>query len=166
MNSTLQLRPIADDDWEFLYQVYASTREDELAQVPWSAEEKESFLRFQFHAQRTYYDQHFADAEFSIIEVDGEPAGRLYLDRRQDEIRLVDIALLGNFRGRGLGGRLMADILAEGQAKGLLVRIHVEHNNPAMRLYRRLGFQKIEEQGVYWLMEWKPMASAVSDSAE
>ena len=82
--------------------------------------------------------------------------GGFHLGHGVDEIRLVDIALLPAARGRGLGGELMADILAEGEAKGLLVRIHVEHNNPAMRLYKRLGFEKIEEQGVYWLMEWIP----------
>ncbi len=152
----INLRPIQDNDWEFVYSVYASTREEELKPVPWSAEEKENFLRFQFHAQRTYYDEHFKDAEFSIIEVDGEAAGRLYLDRREDEIRLVDIALLPTCRGQGVGSQLMADILAEGERKKLLVRIHVESNNPAMRLYHHLGFEKIEEQGVYWLMEWIP----------
>ena len=160
MRPEISLRPIGDDDWEFVYRVYASTREAELSQVPWGEGEKETFLRFQFHAQRSHYDKHFPEAEFSIIEVDGEPAGRLYLDRRADEIRLVDIALLTPFRGRGLGGRLMADILAEGERKGLLVRIHVEQDNPAMRLYRRLGFRKIEEQGVYWLMEWTPTSLA------
>ena len=150
------LRPIQDDDWEFVYQVYASTRQDELKPVPWSDAEKENFLRFQFHAQRTYYDEHFADAEFSIIEHHSKPVGRLYIDRRENEIRLVDIALLPETRGKGVGSAIMADILAEGERKGLLVRIHVEHNNPAMRLYDRLGFEKIEEQGVYWLMEWTP----------
>ena len=152
----ITLRPIREDDWEFAYQVYASTRERELQALPWSEKEKEDFLRFQFHAQRTHYDKHFANAEFLIIELAGKPIGRLYIDRRQSEIRLVDIALLSVHQGKGIGGQLMADILAEGEQKGLLVRIHVEHNNPAMRLYDRLGFRKIEEQGVYWLMEWTP----------
>lgn len=156
MHNPTTLRPITDADREFLYRVYASTRTEELAQVPWDAAQKESFLRFQFEAQRQHYEKYFAEAAFDIIELDGEPIGRLYIDRRDDEIRLVDIALLPESRGRGLGGAILADILAEGQRKGLLVRIHVEHNNPAMSLYRRLGFEKIEEQGVYWLMEWSP----------
>ena len=158
MKKKATLRPITENDWEFVYRVYASTRQGEMDQVPWSPEEKENFLRFQFHAQKTYYDEHFADAEFSIIESEGEALGRLYIDRRKDEIRLVDIALLPEARGRGIGSELMADILAEGEAKNLLVRIHVEHNNPAMGLYKRLGFKKIEEQGVYWLMEWTPQS--------
>ena len=152
------LRPVADGDWEFLFQVYASTRTEELSVVPWTEEQKEAFLRFQFDAQRRYYAQHYAAASFDVIELDGQPVGRLYVDRRPAEIRLVDIAFLPQHRGHGLGGELLAEILAEGEVRGLRVTIHVEFNNPAMRLYHRLGFQKIEEQGVYHLMEWTPEA--------
>lgn len=150
------LRPITDADHDFLRRVYASTREDELAMTPWSDEEKAQFLRFQFHAQHVHYQEHFPDAAFDVIELDGEPIGRLYIDRRADEIRLIDIALLPEYRSQGLGGEILDGILAEGREKDLLVRIHVEHNNPAMRLYLRLGFRKIEEQGVYHLMECRP----------
>ncbi|MEM7582832.1 MAG: GNAT family N-acetyltransferase [Acidobacteriota bacterium] len=150
------LRPITDADRFFLLQVYASTRADEMAQVPWTDQQKEEFLAFQFDAQHKYYRQHFPQAAFDLILLDEKPVGRLYIDRRQDEIRLIDIALLPQYRGTGLGGAIMEDILAEGAEAGLLVRIHVESNNPAMRLYRRLGFEKIEEQGIYHLMEWTP----------
>lgn len=161
----ITFRPIAEADQELNYQIYASTRADEMKAVPWSDADKESFLRFQFHAQKTHYDEHFPDATFDLILVDGEAAGRLYVDRREDEIRLIDIALLAEKRRKGIGERILRDLLAEGQEKGLLVRIHVEANNPAMRLYLRLGFQKIEEQGVYHLMEWQPSAdeSQLSD---
>lgn len=158
------LRPVTDDDREFLFRVYASTREEELSVVPWSDEQKESFLRFQFGAQSRYWNEHFPDASFDVIELDGEPVGRLYVDRRDDEIRLIDIALLPEHRGKGLGGELMDEILTEGAEKGLLVRIHVERENPAMRLYERLGFEKIEEQGVYDLMEWTPPEKETSDT--
>lgn len=150
------LRPITDDDQAFLRRVYASTRAEEMAVVPWSDQEKEDFLRFQFDAQHKYYLEQFPRAAFDLILSGGEPVGRLYVDRRDDEIRLIDIALLPEHRGGGLGGAIMRRILAEGAETGKLVRIHVEHDNPAMRLYRRLGFDKIEEQGVYHLMEWTP----------
>ena len=88
--------------------------------------------------------------------VDGEPAGRLYVDRRADEIRLIDIALMPAFRRRGIGGELLKRVLDQGREAGLPVQIHVEHNNPAMRLYDRLGFRRVEDQGVYWLMRWQP----------
>lgn len=156
MSTETTLRPITEQDHSLLLKIYASTREEELEAVPWSLEEKLNFLQFQFDAQHKYYQEQFPQANFDLILLDGEPIGRLYIDRREDEIRLIDIALLPEHRGSGLGGSIMRDILAEGQKTGLLVRIHVEHNNPAMRLYRRLGFEKIEEQGVYHLMEWSP----------
>ena len=151
-----KLRPITPEDDDFLLRVYASTRADEMAAVPWSEEEKENFLRFQFDAQHTYYQQQFPNAAYDVILLEGVPIGRLYIDRREDEIRLIDIALLPESRGGGLGGAIMREILAEGEAAGKLVRIHVEQNNPALRLYERLGFEQIEEQGVYYLMEWTP----------
>jgi ribosomal protein S18 acetylase RimI-like enzyme len=151
-------RSVTDDDREFLCRLYASTRADEMALVTWwSDAEKEAFLRFQFDAQSKYWGERFPDASFDIVEQRGEPVGRLYVDRRPNEIRLIDIALLPEHRGKGLGGELMAQVLAEGKARGLPVSIHVEHNNPALRLYRRLGFEKVEEQGVYFLMEWLPL---------
>ena len=145
-----------DEDREFLARLYASTREEELAVTPWTEEQKAAFLRQQFEAQHAFYTERFTDAEFSVVLLDGEPAGRLYVDRREDEIRLIDIALLPEHRGHGIGGELMRDLLKEGEEKGLPVRIHVERFNPALRLYERLGFRHVEEQGPYYLMEWRP----------
>lgn len=156
MTEGITFRPISDDDLGLLRRIYASTRADEMAVVPWTEAEKVAFLNVQFEAQHKYYQEVFPDAEFSILERDGEPIGRLYLDRREDEHRLIDIALLPEFRGQGLGGELMRGVLDEAASGGKMVRIHVEQNNPAMRLYERLGFEKIEDQGVYWLMEWRP----------
>ena len=150
----VELRPIRDEDRDFLCRLYASTRADELAQTPWSDEEKQSFLDMQFQAQHAHYQKHFPEASYQIIEQLGEPIGRLYLDRRPDELRIIDIALLPEKRGEGIGGVLMRNILDEAAIAGKPVRIHVERNNPAMHLYERLGFQKVEDQGVYWLMEW------------
>lgn len=151
-------RPIAETDREFLERLYLSTRTDEMARVPWSDEEKRVFLRFQFDAQHAYYQEQFPGARFELVLVDGEPAGRLYVHRRDGEIRLIDIALLPEFRRRGIGGRLMRGVLEEATALGLPVQIHVEKNNPALALYQRLGFESVEDQGVYWLMRWQPPA--------
>ncbi len=107
----------------------------------------------QFNAQDTYYREHFPDCEFSLLLVDGTPAGRLYVDRRDDEIRIVDIALLESYRNRGIGGALMSELLDEGESSRLPVRAHVERDNPATRLYDRLGFVKIGEHGGYDLLE-------------
>lgn len=152
----LRLRPAEPADRELLLRVYASTRAEELAPVPWSAGQKAAFLRFQFEAQDAHYRAHYDGCEYLVILADEAPAGRLYVHRRPDEIRLVDIALLPPWRGAGIGGRLLADLLAEARARGVPVRIHVEQQNRARGLYARLGFRPLGEHGVYVLMEWTP----------
>ena len=153
-NRSITFRPIRDDDREFLYRVYASTREEELAQTPWNDDEKQQFLQMQFTAQHTHYQKYHGDSQFDLILLDGEPIGRLYVQRGDDEIRIVDIALLTEQRGTGIGGGIMQDLLAEAAAADKPVRIHVEQNNPALHLYERLGFRKTGDTGVYFLMEW------------
>lgn len=150
-------RPIGPNDMEFLLRVYRSTREEELAMiVDWTPEMKDAFILQQFTAQHTWYQEHYIGAEFLLILVDGTPAGRLYIHRRESEIRLVDISFLPEFRKGGFGTSILRDLLSEGEASGKPVSIHVEVYNPAMRLYERLGFQPIEDRGVYRLMQWSP----------
>ena len=136
--------------------MYASTRTEELAVVPWDDPAKEAFLRMQFTAQDRWYHDQMPDASYQVVLVDGEPAGRLYVDRRADEIRVVDISLLPEHRGKGLGTRLMREILAEADAEAKRVTIHVERFNRALRLYQRLGFAQTEDQGLYLLLERAP----------
>jgi ribosomal protein S18 acetylase RimI-like enzyme len=153
--SSVPLRIAGPEDFDFLARVYASTRTEELAPVPWSSEQKAAFLRSQAEAQDKYYRENYTTAEFLVI-LDGDvPVGRLYVDRWPDEIRLMDIALLPEHRGKGLGTRLLRDLQDEARASGLALRIHVERMNPALGLYRRLGFKPVEDRGVYHLMEWR-----------
>lgn len=151
----ISYRLITAEDDDFLCGVYASTREEELAQTDWSDEQKESFLLMQFRAQHAHYQTYYADAQFQIILFNNEPIGRLYLAYWKNEIRLIDIALLPAYRGQGLGATIIKKILVEGATSGLPVRIHVEKFNPALHLYERLGFRPIEDKGVYWFMEWR-----------
>lgn len=153
------LRPATPADAEFLYRVYASTRYEELAPAGWPPEQVEAFLRMQFRAQDMYYRQHFADAAFDVILCRGEPAGRLYLDRRPDEVRVVDIALLSAFRGAGIGTYLLTGVCSGAAGWGVPVRVHVEAFNPARRLYDRLGFVQIDTTGVYHRLEWTAPAA-------
>jgi ribosomal protein S18 acetylase RimI-like enzyme len=139
---------------DFLYRVYESTRWEELQQAPWSDEQRREFLMMQFQAQHQHYQQHYAGAEYQIIEITDQPAGRLYLDYREEEIRIVDIALLPEYRNTGVGTQILKAILAQAEAKQVPVSIHVEKNNPALKLYQRLGFVIKEDLGVYWLMSW------------
>ena len=154
------MRRITPDDLPFLAEVYASTRQEELAAVPWSGEQKAAFLKWQFDNQHLYYQQYYPTCEFLVVEDMAEQRadriGRLYVDRWPDQIRIVDIALLPAHRGRGHGTALVRSILDEGDASGLAVSIHVESNNPALSLYRRLGFEHVDTNGVYFLMRKKP----------
>ncbi len=128
--------------------------------VDWSEEQKDWFIRMQFNAQHAWYQEHYVGASFDVILVDGEPAGRLYVHRREREIRLVDISFLPELRNRGLGSALLHGLMAEAEAAGKPLTIHVEKYNPAMRLYERLGFKPIGETGPYDLMEWKAPGAA------
>ena len=150
------LRPVCDTDADFLYRLYASTRAAEMTLVDWSEAQQQEFLRMQFEAQSRHYAEHYPHASFDIIEMDGEAIGRLYLDRQAHEFRIIDIALLAEFRGRGLGNNQMQAIMAQAAEHGCCVTIHVEHNNPALALYQRLGFELVEDKGVYWFMRWSP----------
>jgi ribosomal protein S18 acetylase RimI-like enzyme len=156
MRAAVELLPVAAGDREFLYRVYASTRADELAVVPWDERQKEAFLRAQFDAQDRWYREQYPRASYEVIVVDGEPAGRLYLHRGEAEIRIVDVALLPAHRGNGFGTSLLRELLAEADAAGKRVTIHVERMNPALRLYERLGFSVAEDKGVYLFLERRP----------
>lgn len=149
-------RPKTDADRPFLTYVYASTRAEEMSVVPWTPEQKAEFLEMQFNAQWVHYEQYYPDCAFNVIEREGTAIGRIYIDRLPDEICVVDIALVPEVRRTGLGTLLMQEILAEGQATGKRVVIHVERFNPAMHLYTRLGFVPVDENGVYYRMVWTP----------
>ncbi len=151
------LRPVTPADEEFLLSVYASTRVDEMARVDWNTEQKELFLSMQFRAQTQFYVENYRGAEFQVITLKDKSIGRLYIHRRGDEIRIMDIALLPDYRNSGIGSALLQEVLEQGKNHNLPVTIHVEQFNPAMRLYKRMGFRQKEDKGVYLLMEWSPV---------
>lgn len=151
----VELRPATPEDRELLFRVYAATREEELAPVPWPPEAKEAFLRQQFDAQDSWWHAHYAGATFEVVVVDGRDVGRLYLWEGPSEVRIVDVALLPEVRGCGVGTRLLEDVKAGAAAAGKAVTIHVERMNPALRLYERLGFRLVEDKGVYLFLEWR-----------
>ena len=150
---SITLRPIHVGDEEFLYGVYASTRQEELAQTGWSEAQIDTFLRQQFDAQSRHYGEHYQEASFDVILADGHPVGRLYVARWPEEIRIVDVALLPEYRNAGIGTKLLEDLISESEASAKTLSIHVERFNPALRLYRWLGFRQKADKGVYLLME-------------
>lgn len=154
---TVTLKPVATSDDEFLFKVYESTREEELAQVQWTDEQKEQFLRWQFGLQRQEYDARFPDARYYVVLVDGQPAGKLWIGEDEGQIRLLDIGILPEFQNRGVGTLLVKHLIAEADQKGKPLRHFVfVLNNDAHRFYERLGFVMIEDFDAYKHMEWRP----------
>lgn len=156
--TAVRTRPATDTDRPFLRQAYAYTRLAELAAVPWTDEQKAAFCGHQFEAQDTDYRRRWPGGRFLVVEVDGERAGRLYLGELPDELRIIDIALLPTFCGRGIGTTLLRDALAEAAARGVKAVLGVEHRNPARRLYERLGFVETGHDQVYARLEWRAVS--------
>jgi ribosomal protein S18 acetylase RimI-like enzyme len=151
------LRPVAAADEPFLAALYASTRAEEMALAGWDTATQQAFLWQQFQAQQSHYQSYFPAGEHRIVLRDGRPIGRVYHERNEDRLHLLDIALLPEERGRGVGGALMDDFLAEARAAGLAVTLHVYRFDAQVRAwYQRLGFAIVGENGLYDLMEWRP----------
>jgi ribosomal protein S18 acetylase RimI-like enzyme len=153
----LTFRRITEADLPFLARVYASTRAEELAIVTTMTEvQKAGFLEAQFHLQHAHYQKYYPEADWLVTMRAGEDIGRLYIERWPSQHRIIDIAFLPEHRGKGAGEALLRDLMDEAASVGKDVSIHVEKYNPAMRLYRRLGFVTEEDKGVYDLMRWTP----------
>ena len=160
----LTLRTVTPDDEAFLLSVYDSTRADELGQVEWQEGQKEAFLKWQFDLQRGEYDARFPDAEYKVILIDEQPAGRIWIGRDREQVRLLDIAILPEFQNRGAGTVLLHRLIEEARQAGKPLRHMVfVLNNDAHRFYERLGFVVIEDFGAYKHMEWKS-ASTTEDT--
>ncbi len=148
---------MSDDDLPFVAALYASTRAGELAQTGWPAPQQQAFLAQQHRAQHQHYRTAFPNAEWLILERGGENIGRLYVDESPgNRILLIDISLVGDARGGGLGTAVLSDLLAAAAAAGKSVSLHVERLNPARRLYVRLGFELVGDKGIYLEMAWHP----------
>jgi ribosomal protein S18 acetylase RimI-like enzyme len=150
----LNFRRITDTDRPFLARVYASVRAEELAATDWSDQHKAAFLDQQFEAQHAHYQRYYPNADWLVTGHQGRDIGRLYIERWPSQHRIIDIAFLPEHCGKGFGEALLRDLMDEAAAAGKAVSIHVEKLNPAMRLYRRLGFVTEEDKGVYDLMRW------------
>src|ERR1043165_6246435 len=162
---TVTLRPVGPDDHEFLVAVYASPRADELALTPWTDEQRDSFVRWQFGAQQEHYAKTYPAANHDIIMSDGRQVGRLYVARLDQEIRIVDITVLPAERNSGIGSYLIEQILDEAKSAGKVTRIYVEEFNPSLRLFKRLGFSVSAQHGMHLLLECSPATQEVKNAS-
>ena len=158
----ISYRPFTPADLPFVAELYASTRRWEVALTGWPPEVQEAFLAQQHRAQHAHYSLHYADGEWLIIEREGEAIGRLYTYQSEDEVIIVDISLISSCRALGFGGAILRDLLEAAHGCGKAVSIHVETNNPARRLYERLGFVLVANEGVYDLMRAEPQLNTAS----
>ena len=143
------------EEEDFRFQVYASTRQEEVAAWGWEVTQQEAFLRMQFEMQQKSYQLQYPDANYQIIIADGEPIGHMLLVHRDDKIILADLALLPSSRGRGIGSRIIRQLQMQAEQLSKTIRLHVMITNEARHLYERLGFQAIGENGLHLEMEWK-----------
>ena len=154
--NSITLRPVRETDDAFLFEVYASTRAEEMARVPWSQEQKQAFVRMQFEAQKHHYAAEYPNAAHDIICMDQVPVGRLYLDRGKEKFHILDLTILPQFRGVGTGGAVLRRILDEAAQSGNAVTIYIESFNPSLRLFGQLGFERVREDGFQLLLRWIP----------
>lgn len=150
------LRPLRGDDEAFLIQVLAASRAEELALLPWDAEQKHAFVCSQHRAQRAHFERGWPDASYEVVLLDGEPAGRLYVHRGQEAIHVLEIALLAEHRGKGIGTGLLVALQDEAAGRGVGLTVQVERRARALRLYERLGFRPVADRELHLLMEWRP----------
>jgi ribosomal protein S18 acetylase RimI-like enzyme len=157
--SNLVLRAARPEDEAFLLDVYASTRADELALTQWTTTQRDAFLRMQFEAQREHYSQHHPEHELAVVELAGAPIGRLWVARKEREIRILDLTIIPSHRSRGLGTRLLEEHMSEASGAGKELTIYVESYNRSIGLFHRLGFLKAGESGFSHLLSWKKQPS-------
>lgn len=154
---TVTLRKVVVEDEPFLREVYKSTR-PEIAALGWPAQQQQAFLAMQFDGQQRSYSMQYPEAEHQVILFEGEEVGRLITFRTEREIRLADVALLPQYRNKGVGALLIRELCLEAAQRNLPVRLQVSKFNPAIRLYERLGFERLGENETHFQMEWRQAA--------
>lgn len=153
----VKLCTASENDSELLYQIFASSQEELItALANLNKTQQETFVRFQFETRQSQYRKNYTDVRFDLILMGGNAIGNIYVAQFFNEIRLVDITLLPEFRNRGIGYALINDLLDEAKRLQKKVTLHVQQGNPALQLYDRLGFFETGEQGIYKRMEWSP----------
>jgi ribosomal protein S18 acetylase RimI-like enzyme len=148
------LRPTDTNDEAFLFTLYCSTREEEIAAWGWSDIQRETFLRMQFQAQRRHYQTLAVPAEQSIVCCEGQPIGWIVTIHDRQTLRLAEIALLPEQRNSGIGTALIQELLTAAARTGSVVQLHVLRSNRVISLYQRLGFRAVADDGLYLQMEW------------
>ena len=150
------LRLVTEADEAFLFRLYGTTRAVEMDAAGFPDARREAFLQMQFNAQRVHYHKFYPAAKHLLVLVEERAAGRMWIDRSEPFIHLLDIAILPEFRNLGLGAALLNGLIAESEQSRLPIGVYVETNNPAQSFYRRLGFSLIKDEELYLYFERQP----------
>lgn len=133
--------------------------------MPVSDEQRLAILENQFELQDYHFRNFFPHTERRIVTRSGKMLGRLYIDRGPDLWRLIDISLMPEFTGEGIGGALFDMMLAEADAAGVPFQLHCSITNRAITLYERKGFATLElDDSGNWLMERRPAGEAKAEA--
>ena len=153
---SITLRLFTKTDLPFVRELYASTRSDEMAMVPWTDEQRNAFVQMQFQSQVDHYRQHFPLATQHIILEDKRAVGRLYIERLEKEINIIDVTIAPQERNSGIGTFLLRDLIEEADRTKKILGIYVENFNPSLNFFKRLGFVATEEEGIHVHLQWFP----------
>jgi ribosomal protein S18 acetylase RimI-like enzyme len=152
----VSLRPVEPTDRDALVAIFVTTRERELALLPLPEPAWTAFVQQQFEAQDRSWRTAYPDASRMAVTLDGEVVGRFYVDRGAGALHIIEISLMPAHRGQGIGTHLLAELIAESEAAGIPLTLHVDRTNPAVRLYSRLGFDVVGDEGLYLSMRLRP----------
>ena len=153
---SIALRPVREQDVDFLRAVYACTRIEELTRAGLDPAQRKTFTDMQFAAQSADYRRRYPNGNHDIVLLGQKPIGRLYIGRSDAEIRILDVTILPDHRGAGVGSQLLRRLLDEARASNRRIQIYLDNESPAERLFERLGFVRIERQDLSSLYEWRP----------
>ena len=151
-------RPATPEDERFLLEVYKSSRGDDLRGLDWDEDRISEFLEMQYQAQKRFFEGDYQNASDEVVLVDSKPAGRLIVERREHEIRCIDLGLLPSYRNHGLGTSIIRNLQEEAAAANKSLRLQVIRFSRAVNLLERLGFLRTSETGTHFQMEWKSRA--------
>jgi ribosomal protein S18 acetylase RimI-like enzyme len=157
------LRSAQPEDASFLFRLFVESQEH-LAPFRSNAELYKSLIEMQYRGRKQSYADRFPGASDALLCIGTEgkdelPVGRLLADCRPDCWRIVDIAVLIAHRGRELGTWALRQFLRQAEAAGAGLALEVRPENPARRLYERLGFRVMQESVLSVEMEYSVLGA-------
>ncbi len=161
INEKIVLRPVKKDEEDFWKEVFCDSVRGHFSTAGLSADQLNELLEMQYQAQKADYERNYPQAENDVILYDGNLAGRVILSTEHNDLHLIDIAVLSDFRNRGIGTAILENLFEKSRRTKLPIRFYVEKNNPAFRLYERLGFETIADVQTHFQMQWREQSEQI-----